>query len=284
MLLITGATGHVGRALVDELDRKGVDFRVLLRAPRADLPDRVAQVIGDLGRPDSLAAALENVHKVFLLVPGTGLEHTANVVAAARSTGVQHLVYLSSYAVLGEPTPAMGRWHHEREQMIRRSGIPATFLRPTGFMTNTFDWLSTIRSGYVLDPIGPGRAAPIDPADIASVAAAVLTQDCHQDKEYTLTGAEAFTVAEQVGILAKAIGHDLEVRPVEDAEDVVRFRYPDGAPPALAAAVVEGVRLMRADTVGLRTDAVRRITGREPRSFADWCRQNAAAFAEPAGK
>jgi uncharacterized protein YbjT (DUF2867 family) len=273
MLLITGATGHVGRALVRELDQRGAKFKLLVRTPRTELPGE--QLVGDLSGP----LDLEGIDKVFLLVPGTGLEHTANVVTAAARAGVRHLVYLSSYAVLGAPLPAMGRWHHEREQMVRRAGLPATFLRPTGFMTNAFDWLPTVKAGgHVLDPIGPGRAAPIDPADIASVAATVLTEEGHENKDYTLTGPEAFSVEEQVAILADAIGRDLEVRPIATPEDAVRFRYPDGAPPELAAAVIEGLNLMRADTVGLRTDAVRRLTGRDPGTFAAWCRENAQAF------
>ena len=271
MLLITGATGHVGRELVGQLDAQGITYRALVR--KAGLPHGV---VGDLDDTSTLKRAFEGVTKVFLLAPGIGLEHTANILEAA--TDVEHIVYLSSYAVLGKPLPAMGRWHHEREQLIRASGIPATLLRPTGFFTNTFDWLPTVKDGYVLDPIGPGRAAPIDPADIAAVAAAALTQDGHQGKEYTLTGDEAFTVAEQVEILAGAIARDLEVREVATPEDAVRFRYPDGAPAALAEALIEGLRLMRTDTVGLRTDVVRRLLHRRPRKFADWCVRNADAF------
>jgi uncharacterized protein YbjT (DUF2867 family) len=273
MLLITGASGHIGRKLVDELNGRGADFRALVRTPRDDLP--AEQQLGDLDGP----LDLHGIDKVFLLVPGTGLDHTVNVVAAAREAGVRHIVYLSSYAVLGDPVPAMGRWHHEREQLIRDSGIPATFLRPTGFMTNAVDWLPTIRAGgYVLDPVGPGRAAPIDPADIAAVAATVLTEDGHAKQEYTLTGPESFTLAEQVAILGDAIGRTLDVRPIETPEEAVRFRYPDGAPPDLAAAIVEGLQLMRADTIGLRTDAVRRLTRREPRTFAAWCGDNLRLF------
>ncbi|MFF0266316.1 hypothetical protein [Kribbella sp. NPDC004536] len=170
----------------------------------------------------------------------------------------------------------MGRWHHERERLLQDSGIEATFLRPTGFMTNTFDWAATIRAGnYVLDPIGPGRAAPVDPADIAAVAAAALTEEGHEKQAYTITGPEAFTLAEQVAILGATLGRTIDVRPIETPEEAVRFRYPDGAPPELAAAIVEGLKLMRADTTGLRTDVVRRVTGREPRTYAHWCAANA---------
>lgn len=285
MLLVTGATGHVGSELVHQLDAKGTEFRVLVRGPVPDarLPERAERIVGDLGQPATLMPAFDGVDTVFLLAPGIGTDHTAHVIAAAQAARVRHIVYLSSYAVLGDPLPAMARWHHEREQMIRASGIPATFLRPCGFMTNAFDWLPTLREGgYVLDPIGPGRAAPIDPADIAAVAALALTQEGHHGKEYVLTGDESLTLAEQVQILAKAIGCDIEVREVATPIEAVRFRYPNGAPPALADALIEGLRLMRADTTGVRTGTVQLLLGRKPRTFADWCARNAGAFPPPA--
>jgi uncharacterized protein YbjT (DUF2867 family) len=281
MLLVTGATGHIGRELVCELDARGADFRILVRDPAraAGLPERAERVVGDLGMPASLAPAFDHVDRLYLLVPGISLDHTANAITAAQAAGVRHVVYQSSYAAIGDPVPAMGRWHREREQLIRASGIPATFLRATGFMTNAFDWLPTLREGgYVLDPAGPGQAALIDPADIAAIAAVTLTQGGHEGKEYLLSGGEAFTVAEQVQILAKAIGRDIEVRTAATPAEAVRARYPDGAPQALADALLEGFALMRADTVGVRSDTVRRLLGREPRTFADWCARNARAF------
>lgn len=200
-------------------------------------------------------------------------------VVAAVAAGVGHIVHLSSFNVLGDPMPAMGRWHHEREQVIRSAGIPATFLRPGGFMTNAFDWLPTIRDGgYVLDPAGPGRYAPVDPADIAAVAALALTGDGHEGREYVLTGSESFTVAEQVRVLAAATGLDIQVRTTATPQEAVRARFPNGAPPALADAILEGFALLRADTAGFRTDTVRRLLGREPRTFADWCARNADTF------
>jgi uncharacterized protein YbjT (DUF2867 family) len=281
MILVTGATGHVGRELVGQLVDRGENVRVLVRdlGRAAALPAAVERSVGDLLDTDSLTEAFDGVDRLFLLVPGIGHEGAVNALTAARAAGVRHLVYLSSYAVAVEPMPAMGRWHHAREQLIDESGIPATYLRPCGFMTNVLDWLPTVRAGgYVLDPVGPGRAALIDPADIAAVAAVALTEDGHAGAAYTLTGAEPLTVAEQVAVLAAAVGVDIAVRDVTSPEQAVRFRYPDGAPPELAAALVEGLRQMRADTEGLRTDTVQRLLGRPPRRFTDWCRRNAEPF------
>jgi uncharacterized protein YbjT (DUF2867 family) len=281
MIVVTGATGRVGTELVCQLLERGENVRAFVRSPSkaAKLPTTTDVVVGDLEDLSSLLNACQGADSLFLLAPGIEHEMARTALLAARETGIKRIVYLSSYAVAIAPLPSMGRWHHEREQLIRASGIAATFLRPVGFTTNTFDWMQTLReSGYVLDPTGPGRAALIDPADIAAVATAALTEDGHAGKAYTLTGREALTVAEQVAIISAVIGREIAVRDVASPEEAVRFRYPNGAPPSLAAALIEGLRSMRSDTTGLLTTTVQDLTGRPPRSFRQWCEANADAL------
>ncbi|HEY2717505.1 MAG TPA: NAD(P)H-binding protein [Solirubrobacterales bacterium] len=285
MLLITGANGNIGSELARALDGSGAEFTALVRDPAraAALPERARIAVGDLGDPATLAPAFDGVEGLFLLTPGIGTGFAANALAAAAVAGVERVVFVSSDNVLGDPMPAMGRWHHEREEMVRATGIPFTILRPSGFMSNALDWTATIREGgFVLDPAGPGRYAPIDPADIAAVAALALSEDGHLGREYVLTGGETLTVAEQAGILAAALGVEIEVREVASAAEAVRSRFPAGAPPELEAALLEGFELIRADTVGRRSDAVEHLLGRAPGTFAAWCRRHRGAFAAPA--
>jgi uncharacterized protein YbjT (DUF2867 family) len=280
MILVTGATGNVGSALVSALAERGSGVRAFARdRARLERLDASEVAVGDWDDRPSVAAAFEGAEAVFVMVPGIGVEHAALAVELATEAGVERVVLLSSYNVLGDPMPAMGRWHHQREQLVADSGIPFTILRPGGYMTNAFEWVDTIgEGGYVLDPVGPGRAALIDPADIAAVAALALTEDGHDGRRYVLTGDEPLTVAEQVAILGEAIGRRIEVRTTASAEEALRFRYPDGAPPALADALLEGLTLMRADTEGFRTETAAELLGRRPTTFRQWCERNAPAY------
>lgn len=282
MLLVTGATGNIGSQLVRELVRRDAPVRALVRDPEraGRTPEAVERCRGDLDDASTLSDAFGGVERMFLLTPGIGTSMAHNALRAAAEAGVQQVVLLSSTNVLGNQVPAMGKWHHEREQLVKQSGLPWTILRPNGFMSNALEWLPTLTEGYVLDATGPGRHAVIDTADIASVAAVVLTAPGHIGAEYTLTGPESLTTAEQVRTLADVLGRRIELREVSTAEEAVRSRFPHGAPAPLAEAVVEAWALMRADTVGRRTDTVQRLTGCSPRTFRMWCQEHPGAFDE----
>ncbi|WP_329071774.1 NAD(P)H-binding protein [Amycolatopsis sp. NBC_01480] len=280
MLLVTGATGDIGGHLVRALVDAGADVRALTRDPAraAGLPPQAECVVGDLGEPSTLPAVFAGIERFFLLTPGMGTANVANALAAAREAGVRHVVHLSSDNVLGDPMLMMGRWHHEREESVRASGIPFTILRPGGFMSNALQWRDSVREGYVLDPSGPGRYAPIDTADIAAVAAVALTSDEHEGAEYVLSGGELMTCADQVKILGDVLGREIEVRQAGSPEEVVRARFAAGAPKVLAEALVEAYTRLRADVTGSRSGTAARLLGRPTATFRDWCERHADAF------
>jgi uncharacterized protein YbjT (DUF2867 family) len=280
MLLVTGATGNIGSHLVRALVGAGADVRALTRDPAraAGLPPQAELAVGDLGEPSTLPAVFSGIERLFLLTPGMVTVNVANAVAAAREAGVRHVVHLSSSNVLGDPMPLMGRWHHEREEMVRASGIPFTILRAGGFMSNALEWRDSLREGYVLDPSGPGRYAPIDTADIAAVAAVALTSDGHEGAEYVLDGDELMTCADQVKILGDVLGREIEVRQAASPEEVVRARFAAGAPKVLADALVEAYTRARADVTGSRSDDATRLLGRPTATFRDWCERHAGLF------
>lgn len=280
MILLTGATGNIGRELSRRLGAAAVPYRALVRdtARAADLPGAELH-LGDLDDPATLTAAFDGVTALFLLVPGTGTSHAEHAVAAARTAGVERIVLISSFWAIGDPIPPMGRWHHARERLVIDSGIDSTILRPGGLMTNVLEWIPAIRAAEpILDPTGPGRFAPIDPVDIAAVATLALTENGHAKAAYNLTGDESLTCAEQVAILARVLDRPLRIRATATADEAVRARFPRGAPPALAEAIRESFDRMRSDTVGLRTETVAELLGRAPRTFEQWCRAHRDAF------
>ncbi|MEC3952400.1 NAD(P)H-binding protein [Nocardia sp. CDC153] len=281
MYLVTGATGTVGRAVVDQLLAAGLPVRAITRRPEtADLPAGVEVVRADLGDPDSLPPALAGVRKVFLSTTGTEIpRHDANLAAAAVTAGVEHIVKLSSGRA-GDPaaTDPIPAWHRAGEDAIRASGIAWTMVRPMGFMSNALHWARSVReSSIVRAPFGHGRIAVVDPRDIAAVSTAALVEPGHVGRVYVLTGPEALSPGEQTATIAEIIGRPLrfeEISP-EDAEaDLLRF----GVDPELAAAIMA----LRATALESFTSTVHPtvadVTGRSPRTFQEWALENRAQF------
>jgi (4-alkanoyl-5-oxo-2,5-dihydrofuran-3-yl)methyl phosphate reductase len=282
MILVTGATGMVGGELVDQLLQAGEKFRVLARDPSKleRLKGRVEIAQGDLGNLESLKTAMAGVDHVFLLTVDQGTVTDANVIEAAKAAGVRHVVKLSTNFVVNEPQTAIGRWHAQKEKLLMDSGLAWTMLRPGAFMSNSLQWLRSIKSqGAVFIATGDTKSAPIDPVDIAAVAKVALTQAGHEGKAYELSGVDLLDGREQVEVLAKVLGRPIKVIPVTVAAAMEGMR----SNPAMSAAMVEArgemLEAIRSGKLDRKaTDTVLQLTKRQAGTFSHWCEAHKGAF------
>ncbi|MFI6870672.1 NAD(P)H-binding protein [Nocardia sp. NPDC050406] len=281
MILVTGATGTVGRALVDQLVTAGAPVRALTRRPAtAALPDAVDVVAGDLNDRASIAAALAGVDRVFLLSTGPQIPvHDANLLHEATRAEVTHVVKLSSArtadATATDPIPT---WHRHGEESLRASGLDWTILAPLGFMANALHWANTIRDqNTVYAPYASGRIAAIDENDIAAVAATVLTTPGHHSQTYLLSGPEPLTPADMTATLADTLAKPLRFVEVDPAT-AHRTLLSHGVPPRMADAIMA----LRATATESFTSAihptVRELTGTAPNTFRQWATRHLADF------
>jgi uncharacterized protein YbjT (DUF2867 family) len=279
-VLVTGATGRVGRALVAELLGAGVPVRALTRRPAAaGLPATVEVVSGDLTVPESLDAALQGVSAVFLL--WTAPPDTAPAVVERLASYTRRVVFLSSphktpHPFFQQPNP-MARFHAEVERLIAAAGLESTIIRPGMFASNArLWWAPAIRAGDVVRwPYGAAETAPIDERDIAAVAARALYQDGHTGGDYVLTGPESLSQAEQVSVIGAAIGRQIrfeELSPDEFRRETAG-RWPGPVVDMLLAAW--GATIGRPALV---TSTVAEVVGSPPRTFRQWAADHADAF------
>jgi uncharacterized protein YbjT (DUF2867 family) len=286
MILVTGATGTIGGAVVRQLAERGEKVRAFTRNPRAArLPDGVEVVSGDYTDPDSVAAAMADVQAVFLVnIPAPGRPDTDTaLVAAARSAGVRRLVKLSA---IGTGDPALrdfGNWHVPGEQAVRESGLTWTIVRPSAFASNTLSWAEEIRTGAPV-PIrtGTGGQGVIDPRDVAAVAVAALVSDDHAGRVYTLTGPVALSEPDQASVLATELGRPVTLAPLTQ-EAVLAHLRARGMSEEYADLVIRSSAYVRDGGNATVTDDVRRVLDRAPRTYAEWVRDHRAAFTDTDG-
>lgn len=282
-ILVTGGTGTVGRALLTELlSESDLEVRALTRNPGASLPAGVTLHQGDFHDLSSLRRAMVGCTKAFLLTSGTDIaRHDATAAQAAADVGLRHLVKVSALGVGRKGQDPITRWHRAGEQALDATGIPTTFLRPTGFMSNALNWSSSIvTSGIVAAPYPRGRTALIDPADVARVAAAALITEGHEGQVYELTGPQPLTPAEQVAILADVLHRPLEYRS-EDPTTTRRALVRYGMAPDLADAVVDLLASAEEPWNGQPLRTVEAVTGRPPTTFNTWVDQHRTALTTP---
>lgn len=283
-ILVTGATGNIGARVVNGLVASGRRPRVLVRdAARAAslLGDGVDYSVGDLADEASLAEACAGVDAVFLVNGGPELGKRDGLAArVARAAGVGHLVKLSSLGgrAAGGAATAVALWHAAGEAAIQDSGVPYTFIRSVGFMTNALAWAPGIRAaGAVRSSAGAGRIAMIHPDDLAAVAIAALTTGAHRGEALAVTGPEALSYAEMTALIGATIGRALTFVPLSDEEAGANLAR-GGMPPAMVDALVTLWREVREGQVEVVTGDVERVTGRRPITFRRWVEENVAAF------
>jgi len=282
MIVITGATGNVGRPLTASLVSAGHVVTAVARGASADLPSGtgIIPVTADLTDPSavrSLAASMAGAKALFLLVPGVGADVDAPaLVETAATAGVQRVVLLSSQAVGTRPGTAAYAPMAAIEDAITRAGLEWTILRAGGLASNAFAWVPTVRARQtVFAPYGDVALPAIDPLDIAEVAAAALTGHGHAGQTYVLTGPEATTPRQRTEIIARAIQQDLafiEVSPDDAREQMLQFM-----PAPVADATLAILGQPTPEEAQGSPDA-EKVLGRPGRSFADWAQRNAAAF------
>lgn len=278
--LITGATGDVGARVTRMLIDAGEHPRVLVRnaaKARNMFADCVDIFAGDLVHPESLLPALVGVSSLFLVTTGPMIPQLdAGVAGMARRAGVRHLIKLSSLDV--ERGLAIGAWHEQGEAAIRASGIPFTFLRPSGFLSNLLNWAHSVKSeGAICSSTGEGRRPFIHSDDIAAIAVKALTMRAFIGKALALTGPQAFTFAEITERIAARISRPLRYELISDEDAGRRFRS-TGASEAEVQAHVALWRAIREGSLGVVTDTVERLLGRPPLNLDHWLTENASAF------
>ena len=284
MILITGATGTTGREVVKALATRGIAARAMVRATisTGELPAGITPVKGDFDDEGSLERALSGVERAFLLTPSSehAEEQQLRFVTAARNAGVRHIVKLSQFAASPASPVRFLRYHAAVEQAIRASGMAWTFLRPNLFMQGLLHFAGMIRDkGMFAAPIGDARVSIIDVRDIAAAAAAALTEDGHENTIYTLTGPEALTHAEMAAKLSAATGRSIAF--VDASEDAMRHAMAGvGMPEWQIEGLIEDYAHYHRGEAAEIAEGVRSATGTNPKTFADFADDYAAAFSQ----
>lgn len=281
--VVTGATGHVGRLVVEQLMQAGERVRAVTRHPdAARFPAGVEVVRADLLRPDTLAPALAGADNLYLFpVPQTANE----VVAAARESGVRRIVVLSSGAVT---TGYDTTFHLPVEQAVEKSGLEWTHVRPGEFALNALHlWGPSVRADrVVVDPHPDQTGCPVHEADVADVVVAALLTNGHVNAARTLVGPHRVSHRDQVRAIADAIGHAIAIRQVTAEQALAHYRAQGGWAAANAEFLLgfhtyDGVAATGQPTAPtpvplLPTSEV--ITGKPARTFAQWAQDHVADF------
>ena len=277
MILVTGATGNVGRPLIGLLSEAGVPFRAFVRDParaRAALGPAADLAEGDFAEPATLDAALEEVERMFLLSGNPQLETDA--VEAAVRAGVGRMVKQSALGVGLDPPP----FHRSVEEALERSGLGFTHLRPTAFMQTLAGYLPALidAEGTFRLPAWEGRVAWVDTRDISAVAFRTLTEDGHDGKAYPITGPETLSMVEVAEKLSVATGRQIRYEDVPPGT-AHQLMVENGLSAPFADFLVAFYGLVRDGATDFVTKTAPEVTGAPGRTFDAFAEEHASAFA-----
>jgi uncharacterized protein YbjT (DUF2867 family) len=283
-ILVTGATGNVGSRVVRELQDRGVFVRAFVRnlkKAQAVLGQDLEFAVGDFSDALSVRRALEGVEHVFLACSNDPrqVEYEIGVAQAAVAAGVRRIVKLSALGTeIGSPV-AFWDWHGRIEQHLRASGVPSVLLQPSFSMTNLLGASEVVRrEGALFAPAKGARISMIDARDVAAAAAVALTTDGHDGQTYVLTGPEVMTYERVAEEFEAATNRRIAFIAVPD-EAARQAMIGAGTPEFVANQLVTLFGALRRGVYDRTSDTVRRLTGREPRPFAQFAREHASLFA-----
>jgi len=285
MIILTGATGTIGSALMGRLSQDEVRVRALAHsgAGRTSIESHgLEAVAGDFDQPETLVSAFAGGDRLFLLSPPhpNQVEREKAAIDAARGAGVSHVVALSVMGADRSSPSAFARWHADIDAHLIDSGLEYTILRPAGFMQTHLWPMETARSeGRWYGMTGDGAAAFIDAEDIAAAAAAALTGATDGRSVVELTGPAAITMPQAAAELAEVIGRPVTYVDVP-AEDYRSNLGRVGIPDWLADAIVALYRAIRAGHAVTVTDGVQRLTGLPARGYRGFAEAHKSDFVD----
>ncbi|MER5666947.1 SDR family oxidoreductase [Streptomyces mirabilis] len=278
MIVVTGATGNVGRPLTQALAEAGEQVTAVSRHA-ATVPDGVRHVPADLAEPQGLTSALDGAKALFLLLSGdlhAPEARPTDIIHLAAASGVRRVVLLSSQGVATRPLGPSRIAMRAVEDALRESGLDWAVLRPGGFASNALAWADSVRTqGMVAAPFGDVGVPIVDPADIAEVAAACLLDDRHTGGVFELTGPEVITPRQQTEAVAAALGSP--VRFHELTREEAKAAMTQFVPPELADDTLDIIAAPNPAELRISPD-VERVLGRAPSPFNDWVARSIAAF------
>jgi uncharacterized protein YbjT (DUF2867 family) len=283
MICVTGAGGTVGGEVMEQLKEKRAPFRAAFHSKEKADAARVRgieSVVIDYARPETLEEAFRGCDRLFLIGPSvpnqTGFE--LNAVQAAKAAGVRHVVKLSVLKA-NEESYDFANIHRPVEKAIETSGMKWTFLRSNSFMQNVVNYMgNTIRAdGTFYSATGTAKISHVDVRDIAATAVQALIQPGHEGKSYNVTGPEALTYDEMARELSKSLGRSIRHISISPA-DLEKGMLAEGMPREVVRWLIDLERFYRENKASCISHDIERVTGREPRRFAEYVHDYASSL------